>query len=435
MRNAGRLIGLFLCLMLLFIGTPSIASEEEPSSEMAENLTKECIYSSDLKMPFYQFRLSDDDLESAQTFGEGVKVSIQWTDGLPVRTVAVMFYKVPGACRILQYDAEGILLSETQGSGFFNDFVTVKAETRKVTVVPEERIELCAFFAYGEGTIPSMHDWAPTPEKVDYMVVATHPDDDILFLGAIVPIYTAEQSYEGTIYYTAPARRIRKNEAMDGAWAMGLRTMPILGGFPDIPQEEADWNSPFFPENKVVMELVRLFRKLKPEVVFSHDVKGEYGHWQHVRVSQAVRNAVPLAADSSYDPESVRIYGTWEVKKLYLHLYPENKISIPASKPLAAFGGKTAKEVAEEAFLCHESQMVSRHRVTNKGVYNLSDFGLAYTTVGFDTEGRNDPFEHTCIEKEEKRPAKHFEPKEGDYRRAVTEIIKEFCRTTVPELQ
>ena len=50
--------------------------------------------------------------------------------------------------------------------------------------------------------------------------------------------------------------------------------------------------------------------------------------------------------------------------------------------------------MAAEAFACHESQLPSRHAVTNEGIYSLSDFGLAYTTVGADTPGVNDMFEH-----------------------------------------
>ena len=51
-------------------------------------------------------------------------------------------------------------------------------------------------------------------------------------------------------------------------------------------------------------------------------------------------------------------------------------------------------EIATAAFECHQSQMPSRHAVRNEGVYSLSDFGLAYTAVGPDTPGVNDPFEH-----------------------------------------
>ena len=51
-------------------------------------------------------------------------------------------------------------------------------------------------------------------------------------------------------------------------------------------------------------------------------------------------------------------------------------------------------EIAAAAFQCHQSQMPSRHSVSNEGVYSLSDFGLAYTAVGPDTPGVNDPFEH-----------------------------------------
>jgi LmbE family N-acetylglucosaminyl deacetylase/Leucine-rich repeat (LRR) protein len=384
----------FAAALLLLLIVPLLPLRTADADGEAQNLTQKCTLFSDLDHTAYMWRISDDEIKTNQHFSAGVTVGIEWTDAVPVRAVYVAFLHEPGRYLIRQYDANGALLSETEGPSCVNNAIIVEDDTRRVVIDPEEDLDICSLYAYGEGTIPNFHDWQPTPEKLDYLIIAMHPDDDVLFMGAIVPIYTAQKGLEGSILYMATRERIRKDEAMNGAWTMGLRSLPILDEMPDIPDIYKKEFQNTFKQEDVTREVVRFLRRYKPEVVFSHDVNGEYGHWQHKLLSAAVLDATPLANDPTYDEQSYTDYGAWEVKKLYLHLYAENKIALPATEPLSAFGGKTPVEIATEAFECHQSQLPSRHAVRNEGIYSLSDFGLAYTTVGTDTTGLNDPFEH-----------------------------------------
>ena len=393
--NPFRSLLLFgLIALLLFANSVFFAASADEAE--AENLTKRCTMTSDLRSTAFIERMRDDNYESAQRFAEGVTVSLSWADDVPVRAVYLAFYYEPKPYLVRQYDADGNLLSETEGELLYNNSIPVGEQTRRVTIVPLEEIALCSFYAFGDGAVPNYHPWEPTPEKLDYLMIAMHPDDDVLFLGAITPIYGAQQGRTGSIFYAATRERIRKDEAQNGAWIMGLRTEPILGDFPDIPDSFRKRFEKTFLQKDIVKFLVGLIRQYRPEVVFSQDLNGEYGHWQHVRLAASVLEAVPLAADRDYDPASVEQYGVWEVKKLYLHLYPENTITLPVTQPLEAFGGRTPVEIATEAFTCHQSQLPSRHAVRNEGVYDLSAFGLAYSTVGEDTSGLNDPFEHVA---------------------------------------
>jgi LmbE family N-acetylglucosaminyl deacetylase/Leucine-rich repeat (LRR) protein len=384
----------FAAALLLLLIVPLLPLRTAEADGEAQNLTDSCTLFSDLSHTAYRSRISDDDLRTSQHFSAGVTVGIAWTDAVPVRAVYVAFLHEPGRYLIRQYDANGALLSETEGTSYINDAIIVEDGTRRVVIDPGEDLDICSLYAYGEGAIPNIHDWQPTPEKLDYLIIAMHPDDDVLFMGAIVPIYTAQKGLEGSILYMATRERVRKDEAMNGAWTMGLRSRPILDDMPDIPDTYRTEFQSTFKQADVTREVVRFLRRYKPEVVFSHDVNGEYGHWQHQLLSAAVLNAAPLASDPTYDEQSYTAYGAWEVKKLYLHLYAENKITLPATEPLAAFDGKTPFDIATEAFECHKSQLQKRHAVRNEGIYSLSDFGLAYTTVGTDTAGLNDPFEH-----------------------------------------
>ena len=366
----------------------------EAPEDVAQDLTRRCRADAAKSVQHYAWRITDDLLHSSLVLKAGQWAGIRWDEDVPVKAVWIAFMDYPKAYRVQQLDGNGTVLKEEPGLGFVDHTLFLEAETRAVTVLAEGKCDIAAMYAYGEGTVPHYHPWEPTPEKLDYLTIAMHPDDDVLFLGAIVPLYTVDQGREGSIYYTATQDRGRKSEAMDGAWVMGLRKAPILGTFMNIAPENREKYQERFTEDQVTLSLVRLLRKYRPEVVFSHDIYGEYGHWQHALLSKAVKRAVTLAARQSYDRQSADEYGVWQVKKLYLHLYAENKISLPVEKPIAAYGGLTPVEIASAAFECHQSQMPSRHAVRNEGVYSLSDFGLAYTAVGPDTPGVNDPFEH-----------------------------------------
>lgn len=52
----------------------------------------------------------------------------------------------------------------------------------------------------------------------------------------------------------------------------------------------------------------------------------------------------------------------WDTPKLYLHMAEESPLVLDVDRPLAAFGGKTAFEVAWEAMMYHQSQLQYAHR-------------------------------------------------------------------------
>ena len=141
----------------------------------------------------------------------------------------------------------------------------------------------------------------------------------------------------------------------------------------------------------MTLALVRLFREYRPLVVFTQDLNGEYGHWQHMIVAESVIEASRLCADPTYDDVSCAQFGTWEVKKCYVHLYEENPFVMDIRTPLQSRGGRTAYEVAKDAFRFHTSQSSGRFIVqseTDKSAMNR--FGMAYGTV----EAGNDVFDN-----------------------------------------
>ncbi len=134
-------------------------------------------------------------------------------------------------------------------------------------------------------------------------------------------------------------------------------------------------------------------RQYRPEVVVTHDLNGEYGHGGHRAVADTVRTSVQYAADASRYADSAREYGVWQVKKLYLHLYAENRIRMDWHVPLSRFGGRDGMTVATEALDLHRSQVANGWAMEEGGSCDNSVFGLYFTAVGPDEAG-GDLFEH-----------------------------------------
>ncbi len=382
---------LFILLLLAPHGALSAGSEGEP-----EDLSGQCTYARSSGSGSLRWLLSDSEYSTRIALSDGSWVMVSW-QGLSADFV---YYEWTGVGQELPppYTVEllgddGKVRSSLEGERYWNSGVEVGPDVSALRITAHGNGSLCTLIPYSGGAPSDYHPWQPTPDKTDFLVIATHPDDDTLFMGAIVPTYGAERGLSGSILYMCSRRRVRRSEALNGAWTMGLRTYPLMAGMADVSPKEREERENEFRLEDVERNIVRYLRQVKPEVVVTHGERGEYGHWQHVMVSNAARRAVEDAADPAYDPQSAEQYGAWQVKKLYLHLSPVEPIFISVTVPLDAFGGMTAWDVAKEAFLCHKSQNQGSHSCINHGVYSLEKFGLVFSTVGSDT-GLNDMFEN-----------------------------------------
>ncbi|MBQ8135967.1 MAG: PIG-L family deacetylase [Clostridia bacterium] len=267
----------------------------------------------------------------------------------------------------------------------------------------QTELSISEIFLFTEGTIPDwVQKWDPTEEKADLLVLAAHPDDDILFFGGTIPYYAKERGMKVTVAYMTCGTYVRQSELLDALWYAGVRHYPVIGSMWDKYSKKIDtaykaWDG----KNNVYRYLVTLLRSLRPEVVVTHDVNGEYGHGAHRVCADAMPKAIEYAMDAS---KYTSAGAPWEVKKLYLHLYKENVIEMDWDAPMSAFDGMSGYEVAKEMYLKHVSQQ-DQGQKNEKGVfepfkveprdsaYSCYRFGLAYSAVGADVE-KNDFFEN-----------------------------------------
>lgn len=378
---------ILISLLLIALLLPMYVLAEK---ETAEDLSAACTYKLSFKASRAEASLKDDNTETYQKFKEGTSLTLSWPETVQPSFVYIQWTTLPENYSFIEYDHSGKKIAETESSPFrFNEVLYLSEETGKVTITSKNGMSLTTCRVFGRGELPEdYHPYEPIPEKIDFLIIAMHPDDDVLFMGGILPTLL-ERGLTGAVLYMGTRVRERCDEALNGAWIMGERYHPILAGFPDIPNTSYYYEKfqNTFRVTDIEKYLVGVIRQYKPEVVFSHDTEGEYGHWQHKRLSQAVQLAVKDCADPAYDVKSAETYGIYEVKKCYLHLYAKDPITVSMTVPLSAFGGQTAFDIAKEAYTCHASQHNGNHEVTNKGIYSLEDFGLFYSTVGKDENG------------------------------------------------
>lgn len=285
--------------------------------------------------------------------------------------------------------------SKTYGqNGYLHEYVPVEDGAEEVTITVQTPETICFIRAFGPGVLPGdVQVWEPSCEKADILVLPAHSDDEILFFGGILAEYAGQRNLNVQVaYFSKYDYGIREHEKLDGIWACGVRHYPVSGPFPDVLQKTPEQARAYFGTEKSVAFYIELLRRFQPQVCIIHDAAGEYGNGTHRFLSEILQEALEQSADPNIYPESAERYGTWDVPKAYLHLWKENPIRLDCRKSLSTFGGKTALEIATEAYKKHVTQQQYWFYVSDESPYSISDFGLYRTTVGPDSG--NDIMEH-----------------------------------------
>ena len=268
---------------------------------------------------------------------------------------------------------------------YFNEYIELEQGLERLRISPAEKpapfgiIKLQALTA---GDVPDWaQQWTPFEGKADLMVLVAHADDELLYMGGVIPYYNTQMGKKVIVVYMARMGGFRQVELLDGLWRCGVRA------YPEMPSQKFrdQWCSSLskcldiWKEEKVLAHVTEMIRKYQPDVIVTHDEKGEYGHGAHRACAWAVKRCLDMAADETMYPASAAEYGVWQVKKAYLHLYQGDlgQIDFDWRQPLSAFNGKTAYEITSEAFNLHRSQAASgKYVVEDYGKYDNSLFGL-----------------------------------------------------------
>ena len=389
---------LMFLLMILCLLLPLAALAED-----AADITLECIVN---KQAWNEKKPDQVRDSNYATFYKGQAVTIQAPEGREIGALLIKWQVQPKANVVLLRSDDGSKFTElTRAECKYAQQLLVldSPETIIRFKAASGQMEVNEIVVLTPGEIPAcIPQWKDAPEKVDLMLFSTHPDDEVLWFGGLLPTYAGEQDKEVLVINAVFGTYRRKLELLDSLWTCGVDNYPIFFGFADNrgSQKEikAKWQGKAYHPDNGPIEVIRQY---KPDVVVLQDFQGEYGHNAHILFAQLASKGVENAAVSGKHKESEKKYGLWDVPETYVHLYGENQIRMDWNVPLAAFGGKTGLEVAAEALECHVSQMDEnaawQMADVSTGEYDNGLFGLWRTTVGPDVVG-NDLFENIPVE-------------------------------------
>ncbi|MCR5567353.1 MAG: PIG-L family deacetylase [Clostridiales bacterium] len=392
----------FLLLVLIACAAlAAAASAEAPeASSEAPEITSLCTFISPVKESrLNTFSLMTD--QDVSTFF-ALKEKKGWLiveSPEPVWGVSVMLYNRYGMDYSYDLEIEGAdgKWSAVARSKYLSNWHPLdEPVTRfRIQATSKERLRIAELRLFGKGEKPAeIQDWQDL-DKADIMLLACHPDDEVLWFAGLMPVY-ADRGYKVQLAMMTPASEERQLELLQSAWHCGMRYYPYFIGLHDknghknLERQYTMWKS----KTRVHRLVTECFRRFKPEVVVTHGEEGEYGHSAHKATADSAKACLKHAANSSKYPDSAKKYGTWQIKKLYLHEYAKNKVVMDWSQPLASFGGKTGFDIAGEAFQYHVSQVkIGHYEFKPVGDHDNTAFGLYYSAVGPDT-GKNDFMEN-----------------------------------------
>ena len=337
--------------------------------------------------------------------GRGGKLSVTLPKGETAQGLQLSFYESAVPVKVEALDRKGHVTAETvYADRYLNAYLALPSEGAYRVTSTEAganlRINRVQVFA-GDTTPPEAQCWRETEGTLDLLHVVTHPDDELVWFGGLLPTYAGDRGMNVLVAYAATGGALktgRLNELLDGLWVCGVTNYPVFAGFADfnLPTVKAVTNR--WGETAAEAWCTGLIRRYRPKVVVTQDLRGESGHTQHKALAAAVANAVTVwSGDGNYDPESAALYGTYTPQKLYIHRYRQNEIYMEWELPLAAFGGKSSADVAREAFKKHVSQKGTHYHIYMSGPLDSRYFGLYFSRVGEDVK-KDDLFENVVDE-------------------------------------
>ncbi len=398
------LAGFFLCAALLLAGGLPVARAEQPAAEDITAFAEISPRSPKHGLQSLTDRKYTTPWETATRKDPYVQALLP--EDMPCASLYICFGNLPSSWEVQTLEEGAWVTLATGATDYLHTFLVLpRAVTSlriQVTGGKKTTLLINELFLFGPGEVPDwVQRWEPAPKKSDLMVLVAHPDDELIFMGGTIPYYAVVKQKRVAVVYMTRSNTTRSSELLNGLWSMGVKTYPIIGPFGDgYSSTLKDGYRKWGGMGKVRTYVMETIRRLKPDIIVTHDVNGEYGHGAHRVCADAAVWCVESAADAAVMPESAQAYGVWDVPKLYLHLYEENPVVMDWRTPEALLDGRTPLEAAQDAYAFHVTQqnagsavMGTDFAVTDEGEYACSRFGLYRSLVGPDA-GQNDFFEN-----------------------------------------
>ncbi len=381
------------CLLILFIllmAAVACAVGEEPRREAPE-ITASCEFSLNGKKSWKN--VMD---HSAKSYWESASVknsALIITAKEPVYGLYLCFRTMP-AYEIEVDRGAGWEKAADGNPEYLHAFYTFDGVNKIRIIATGDKKVIMGFneiSVFGEGEIPAwVQRWEPVPEKTDLMFVIANPDDEVLYMGGAIPVYAVEKRRATAVVCLAYDNPSRRSELLNSLWSMGYRYYPMICSVKSLSSKTREEALSFTCD---------AIRRCRPEVMVTLDENGEGNNPQ--------RKMASSVCDSAFDRAAIEngANGTWQVRKLYKHLYGSTPTVLDWEQPLECQRGLTGISTARYAYLYYKTQDATDKSVLGTGTkYPNNQFGLARTTVGEDKQ-KNDFLENIPSDQLTEMPA------------------------------
>ena len=319
-----------------------------------------------------RFTLTPGQRMSVRWEGEAGGVLLQWFDEKQV-------YSKDCSATIRLLDAKGKQLSEKVYEKLsYRMFLPAEGasaiEIRCASGGRAPMISLCEIKVLAPGFEPAN---LSKQEPVDLMLILSGVSDELDMLGGLLPLYAGEYGIKTAVVYLGRDDGNQVQEAYCALDAMGLNVIPVFLQKEDHLTSNLQRLAQLWKEAQLRDELINLLSAYRPKVVVTCDPKDTQTRARAQYTGRLVADVISKKGAHIGLP----------VQKLY-QLSAEGETTVDGTRPLAVYGGRTAEEVAVEAYARYRSE-VSFGTV----IPSVSRFKLVYTKVGNDEEGK-DLFEH-----------------------------------------
>jgi N-acetyl-1-D-myo-inositol-2-amino-2-deoxy-alpha-D-glucopyranoside deacetylase len=193
-------------------------------------------------------------------------------------------------------------------------------------------------------------DWTPLDHPHRMLLVHAHPDDEVISTGGVMAKYSAANALVTLVTCTLGEEgeivvddlkhlaadqddqlgQHRIEELAAACEALGVKDHRFLGGpgrwrdsgmmgEPTNDRPNCFWRADL---HEASMDLVKIMREVRPQVVITYDENGGYGHPDHIQAHRVAVMAFDLSGEPGFQPE---LGEPWQPSKLYYHAVPKSQ--------------------------------------------------------------------------------------------------------------
>ena len=377
-----------VCMAVLAVCAPAHASADD-----AKDITS--LFKLSANSKYKENRLYDGNYQNKWDSNREINPAITFSsiNGECAYGIYVCFASMPAQWEIQVPSGDQWETLATGSTLYLHTYIALPGVTDFRLIAPSDEaciLEINHLCVLSEGSLPSqIQQWEEPPEKADLLLLIARPGAEWQFMGGTIPTYGAESGMALLVACITQPGPNAMSEWLNGLWFAGYRYYPLTGGMKDSSEKNIDKLNKTWDMKDARRFVMEIIRKYRPEVLVTHDIKGENDNAVNKACAEISAFCVRNGQNSAIEPDLFARYGGHDVKKLYLHLYAQNSITLDWRMPLASQNGLTALETAQAAFKLHVSQRNSKISVSDTAKYNNALFGLYISGVGPDENGND----------------------------------------------